>query len=238
MFVTSEIFNQYSKHKVLNSARLKELGVDPETEIRQAAIQSTVTKEIKKRKKDLDTIYYKKTKSTIKELQEEKEKQVKDYKSEFKEETKTLKEEINKKVDDNNKVSEENQALKDKIQNLTDEAKQIELNLSVVHTSLEAKEKALNNEVKRNKILEDQVDALMEKINDSIALQQKTYTEVDQIKNKNDKINEYIQDTNDLVLREKLNKKYKFIVGEEIDMDENFDLISNLSNTKKQKFMS
>jgi len=41
---------------VLNSVRLKELGVDPETDIRQAAIQSKVTKEIKKRKHDLDTI--------------------------------------------------------------------------------------------------------------------------------------------------------------------------------------
>jgi len=107
-------------------------------------------------------IYYKKTQSTIKELQEEKEKQVKDYISEFKKEKNTfiqetiiLKEEINKKVEENNKVIEENQTFKDKIYNLTNEAKTIENNLSVVRTSLETKEEALNQNLSHIFILFD-----------------------------------------------------------------------------------
>jgi len=82
------------------------------------------------------------------------------------------------------------------------------------------------------------VDALMEKINDSIALQQKTYANVDQIKNKNDKKTEYILFKDTPFLREELNKKYKSIVGEDVDMDENFDLILDLSDTKNQELMT
>jgi len=78
----------------------------------------------------------------------------------------------------------------------------------------------------------------MEKINSSIALQQKIHAEVNQINNKNDRMTEYILFKDNPIPRKKLNKKYKSIVGEVVDMDENFNLILDLSNTKNQELIT